>query len=172
MRDGTKKGRYRVVVGALALAISIVVISGQAPAVAGHDDPNNDHPDCSGVTASPSELWPPNHKFHDVTLTGATDPDGDAVTYEILSVTQDEPVNDEGDGDTAPDARWTSSKDTVQLRAERSGGGDGRVYQLIYVAQDVHGHTCSGTATVSVPHDRRGVPAVDSGQDYNSFDSE
>lgn len=129
-------------------------------------------PDCSSVTASPSELWPPNHKFHDVRLTGATDPDGDAITYEILTVTQDEPVNEKGDGNTSPDARRTSSADTIQVRAERSGGGDGRVYRIVYVVQDVHGRTCSGTAMVSVPHDQSGPPAVDSGGEYNSFGEE
>ena len=40
----------------------------------------NHPPSCSGVAASPSLLWPPNHKYRTVTLGGATDPDGDPVT--------------------------------------------------------------------------------------------
>jgi hypothetical protein len=58
----------------------------------------------------------------------ATDPDGDPVTVVIAGVTQDEPTNGLGDGDVSPDA-VLSGGSTVQLRAERSGLGNGRVYQ-------------------------------------------
>ena len=44
----------------------------------------------------------------------------------------------------------------VKLRAERSGRGDGRVYTIAYAAKDPSGASCSGTVTVTVPHDRRG----------------
>ena len=44
-------------------------------------------------------------------------------------VTQDEPVNGLGDGDTGPDAVTLS--DGILLRAERSGTGDGRVYDSL-----------------------------------------
>ena len=46
-------------------------------------------------------------------------------------------------------------------RLERSGRGDGRVYTIAYVAKDPSGASCSGTVTVTVPHDRGGQ-AVDS----------
>lgn len=39
----------------------------------------NSPPDCSAVNATPSLLWPPNHELVEVTLTGASDPDGDVV---------------------------------------------------------------------------------------------
>jgi hypothetical protein len=121
----------------------------------------NKPPVCTTVTASPDTLWPPNHKFAVVTLAGATDPDGDKVTISITGVTQDEPLNGLGDGDTAPDAaRVTGRTDQVQLRAERSGTGDGRVYRISFTVSDGK-DSCTGTVYVSVPHDQSGDPAVD-----------
>jgi hypothetical protein len=123
--------------------------------------PPNKAPDCSKVTASPNELWPPNHKFVVVTLSGATDPDGDKTTLTITGVTQDEALNGLGDGDTAPDAATVAgSTDQVQLRAERSGTGDGRVYRISFTVSDGK-DKCTGTVLVGVPHDQSGDPAVD-----------
>jgi len=130
----------------------------------------NRPPDCSGVTASPTVLWPPNHKLQTVTVAGATDPDGDAVTITITGVTQDEPLNGAGDGNTSPDAVAGETAAQVRLRAERAGGGDGRVYVVAYTATDANGASCSGTVTVSVPHDRGGAAALDSDA-FESFGS-
>ncbi len=131
----------------------------------------NRPPDCSGVTASPTVLWPPNHKLQTVTVAGATDPDGDAVTITITGVTQDEPLNGPGDGNTSPDAVAGEIAAQVRLRAERAGGGNGRVYVIAYTATDANGASCSGTVTVSVPHDRSGAAALDSDA-FESFGSE
>jgi len=132
--------------------------------------PPNRPPDCSKATADPNLLWPPNHKFRTVTVGGVTDPDGDPITITITGVTQDEPLNGLGDGNTAPDAQLGPSSDSVLLRAERSGKGDGRVYRIAFTASDGKGGTCSGVVTVGVPHDQRpGAAAVDSGLFVNSF---
>jgi hypothetical protein len=92
------------------------------------------------------------------------------VTITITGVTQDEPLNGLGDGDTAPDAQVGSASNTVLLRAERSGAGDGRVYRISYTASDPAGASCSGVVTVGVPHDQgpNGGP-VDSGLVVDSF---
>jgi Mg-chelatase subunit ChlD len=130
--------------------------------------PRNAAPVCTAATASPKVLWPPNHKMATVTIGGVTDPDGGAApTITVTGVTQDEPVNGLDDGDTAPDAS-IGTGNTLQLRAERSGTGDGRVYAVSFTATDSLGATCSGTVTVGVPHDQPGTAAVDSGQAYNS----
>ena len=85
----------------------------------------------------------------------------------VTSVTQDEPVNGLGDGDTSPDAVLQGS--AVLLRAERAGGGNGRVYQVMFTADDggVDGR-CTGTVTVCVPHDRQDT-CSDDGLRYNSL---
>jgi endo-1,4-beta-xylanase len=41
--------------------------------------------------------------------------------------------------------------DTVRLRAERSGIGDGRLYTFTYLATDSCGNTTEVVATVTVP---------------------
>jgi hypothetical protein len=131
--------------------------------------PPNEPPDCSAVEATPDVLWPPNHKLVLVTLGGATDPEGEPVTIAITGVTQDEPVNGQGDGDTAPDAAPGSSPNSVLLRAERSGGGDGRVYRIAFTASDGAGGTCSGVVTVGVPHDKKSTPVDSAPPSFNSF---
>jgi hypothetical protein len=114
----------------------------------------NHPPDCSGAGPSSGELWPPNHKFVPVSIVGVTDPDGDPVTITITSVTQDEPLNAEGDGNTCPDATNVGTS-VVSVRSERSGLDDGRVYHLNFMASDGRGGTCVGTTGLCVPHDQR-----------------
>ncbi|MGH9278668.1 MAG: Ig-like domain-containing protein [Acidimicrobiales bacterium] len=127
-------------------------------------------PSCATVTPSETSLFPPNHKMRPVRLAGATDPDGDAVGLVITRVTQDEPVNGLGDGDTAPDAAIGDDAGQVSLRAERSGQGDGRVYRIDFTATDSTGKACSGFVTVGVPHDNRpGAVAIDSGVSFDSL---
>lgn len=115
----------------------------------------NSPPSCGAVAPSRAVLWPPNHKLRTITLAGATDPDGDSVAITATGVTQDEPVNGRGDGNTSPDFVLGPAADQVRLRAERSGPGDGRVYTISFTAKDPSGASCSGTTTVSVPHDKR-----------------
>lgn len=127
----------------------------------------NAPPSCVGLQLDVTELWPPNHKLHWITASGAADGDvGDAVSIVIDGVTQDEPVDavGNGDGKTAPDAFLTTPlSNRAQVRAERAGGGDGRVYRLHVTATDSFGATCSATLRVGVPHDQGGQPVpVDS----------
>jgi len=125
----------------------------------------NAPPDCSAVVLDTTSLWPPNHKLHTVTASGAVDPDiGGTVSLVIDGITQDEPVNGRGDGNTAPDAFLSSPlSDEARVRAERAGPRDGRVYRVHFTATDQFGATCDGTATVDVPHDRgKHGAAVDS----------
>ena len=125
-------------------------------------------PDCSTVTASPNTLHQSNHRLNLVTLIGARDADGDTVTLTVTAVSQDEPVNGFGDGDTSPDARAGTRSNDVFLRAERSGRGDGRVYRVSFTGSDGNGGSCSGTVTVGVPRGGGSTP-VDSAPP--SFDS-
>lgn len=130
----------------------------------------NHNPVCTALSASPSSLWPPNHKFHTITVGGATDIDGNSLTTTITGVTQDEPLLGLGSGDASPDAMAVPGHaDQVQLRAERDGTGDGRVYVISASVSDGVGGSCTGTATVTVPHDQSGRAAIDSGQTVNSF---
>lgn len=122
----------------------------------------NAAPTCGGVTASPGALWPPNNKFVLVTLTGGSDPDGDAITLAVTGVSQDEPASAGGDASLA-------GGNKVNLRATRLGSGDGRVYEIAYTITDTHGASCSGTTAAGVPHDSSGGPAIDSGVRFPSI---
>jgi hypothetical protein len=124
-------------------------------------------PRCELGRPSVDSLWPPNHKLVPVTIVGVTDPENNQVAITILNVTQDEPVNGLGDGDTAPDAVIQGG--TVLLRAERSGIGNGRVYRVTFQADDGVGGVCTGQVSVCVPHDRRGAACIDDGQSYPSL---
>ena len=111
------------------------------------------------------ELWPPNHKFH--TISGE-DCVRDACDGELevtfLSASSDEPVNDKGDGNTEPDIILDCER--VQLRSERQGGGNGRIYTLAWKAVDDAGNQTEGECVVAVPHDQSGRAAVDDGAAY------
>jgi hypothetical protein len=127
-------------------------------------------PSCSGVTADVQSLWPPNHKLQLVTLSGAKDASGQPIPLTVTGVTQDEPLDGLGDGDTSPDAQAGTAPGSVFLRAERSGTGDGRVYRIAYTATDANGESCSGTAAIGVPKDMgKGSTPVDSKLVVNSF---
>jgi PKD domain len=123
----------------------------------------NAPPDCSTVTPDKDRLWPPNHSLRLVTIGGATDPDGDTVTLSIDGISQDEPVDAVGSGQTQPDAFLVPGKsDQASLRAERAGPRDGRVYQIAFTGDDGRGGTCTGVAAVQVPKSNNGAPAIDS----------
>jgi streptogramin lyase len=131
----------------------------------------NTDPVCTAATPSSAVLWPPNHQMVPISVEGLTDADGDPLTTKITGIRQDEVVNGPGDGKTGPDGAGIGTA-TAQLRAERAGTpkapGDGRVYHVGFSVTDGQGGTCTGTVTVSVPHDRRGAAAVDGGALYDS----
>ena len=133
--------------------------------------PANQDPLCT-ATSNVSTLWPPNHKMVAITLSGESDPDGDPTTLTVTGVTQDEPTNGLGDGDTPKDAKYPGSATNpgpLQVRSERSGLGDGRIYVISYNLIDGKGGSCDGSVTVGVPHDqRKPITVVDSGQNYDS----
>ncbi len=124
-------------------------------------------PACEKATAVPSVLWPPNHKLMPVSIVGVDDPDNDQVKINVTGVTQDEPVNGLGDGDTSPDAAKIEGN-KLFLRAERSGINNGRTYHVSFSAEDGFGQSCTGTVSVTVPHDRGGE-GIDDGALYNSL---
>jgi hypothetical protein len=77
------------------------------------------------ATATPSMLWPPNHKYAEVHVTvtvyDVCDP---SPTLTFLSIRSNEPDNDVGDGNTGNDIVIINDF-TFNLRAERSGTGCG-----------------------------------------------
>lgn len=132
---------------------SIIVVDTAPPAV---------------VTTSPASLWPPNHKYHRIDLgdciasiqdvcQGALDI---ASHAKVTACTSDEPDDSLGDGDSPNDCVIADSH-SVDARAERGGGGNGRVYTIHFAVTDDAGNSADHTCTIGVPHSRDGDPAVD-----------
>ncbi len=129
-----------------------------------NDPPNIDH-----AIADVPILWAPDHRLVPVQISGVTDAENNA-TITITKVTQDEPTNGLGDGDTPIDAILKG--DMVLLRAERSGKGDGRVYKVYFTASDFEstalGNSPAGFVKVVVPKSKKTDAAIDSGSAYDS----
>jgi predicted extracellular nuclease len=102
------------------------------------------------VTPTPGELWPPNHKYVTVEVTG-TDGNGDPLTVEILGVTSSE-ADSTKQGDKGDDIVILGPS-TVDLRAERYSA-DGRTYTITVLVTSVSGQVKLTTTTVVVPHDQ------------------
>lgn len=115
-------------------------------------------------------LWPPNHEYHTVeisdfviSVTDNYDPDVNIDDIVITSVSSDEPENGIGDGNTWDDIVIVDSQ-IVKLRAERRGGGNGRVYTINFEVSDAFGNTATECFKIMVPHDQ-GSTAIDDGAD-------
>lgn len=135
--------------------------------------------DTSGptITINPNQqmsLWPANHKYKTVTVTdfvlSASDACDSTVNRSkvyIVKITSDEIENGNGDGNTSDDIIIAPGCKSAQLRAEREGGGDGRVYTITFKVVDAAGNFATATATVTVPKSQGGNGgAVNSGVHY------
>jgi hypothetical protein len=122
------------------------------------DDPDASEP-TGGYTVSGGTLFSSRQEW---------DPNNNYVTISVTAVTQDEPVDGLGDGDTSPDAVLQGHQ--VLLRAERAGNGNGRVCHVTFTADDdgIDGH-CTGTVTVCIPG--KAGSCVDDGPLYDSAQS-
>ena len=105
------------------------------------------------LSVTPDVLWPPNHKYVTVHATvSATDNADPEPTWSLISITSNEPDNGIGDGNTINDVVVVDDT-TFQLRAERSGAGNGRIYSIAFQATDACGNTATAYTGVYVPHD-------------------
>lgn len=123
-------------------------------ATQGSCSPDTTPPVIHSVSASPDVLWSPNHRMTPVSVSANVTDNCSGVTWSVTSVGSDEPVNGTGDGDTAPDWSITGGH-AVNLRSERAGTGDGRVYTITITARDGAGNRTTGTTQVSVPHSQK-----------------
>lgn len=128
--------------GTNTCSFTVTVVDAEAPVI-------------TGASVDKPTLWPPNHKMVLVTVNYST---GDNCTPSAginctLSVSSNEPVDGTGDGDTSPDWEVVDAHH-VRLRAERSGGGNGRVYTITITCTDGAGNVATQTVTVTVPHDQ------------------
>lgn len=139
-------------------SFTVTVIDDEAPELAGLGDA--------------IILWPPNHHYvaFDVTDFVASVNDNcsdlDAASVSITHVTSDEEEDARGRGDGHTDDDILFGDDgTLNLRAERQGGGNGRVYTIYLAVSDEYGNVSNASAQVHVPHNRKRA-AIDDGAVY------
>jgi parallel beta-helix repeat protein len=102
----------------------------------------------SGMPAPGCTLSPAKHQMVQVaSVTGSDSLSGLASLN--VSATSSEPDSGTGGGDLPGDIVINGG--TVQLRAERSPSGRGRVYTIVATATDAAGNTTTATASCSVP---------------------
>ena len=109
----------------------------------------NAPPSIEGIATDRSILWPPDHKMVPVTV-AYTALDDSGVPICELSVSSNEPSDGRGDGHTATDWQVVDAHH-VLLRAERAGGGVGRLYTIQVTCRDSAGLSTTGRVTVMVP---------------------
>jgi hypothetical protein len=116
-------------------------------------------------------MWPANHKYRTFQVsdfvTGVSDNCNTlGVSNVVIAlVTSDETENGNGDGNTNNDIVIASDCKSLQLRAERESGGNGRVYTITFQSTDGAGNVTTKTAKVVVPRNPGETP-VDSGPHY------
>jgi len=107
-----------------------------------------------GVTATPSIMWPPNHKYAELGINVASYDICDPLPKVMLvSITSNEPDNSIGDGNTTNDIVIVNDF-SFALGAERSGTGSGRIYTITYKATDASGNYAIASVTVGAPHNQ------------------
>jgi hypothetical protein len=125
------------------------------------------------TTNSAITLWPPNHKYVTFNVSdlvaSVTDNCDEGVgvsSVTIASVSSDEPENSSGDGNTLNDIVIAANCKSLQLRSERMGGSNGRVYTIAVTVSDSSGNSSTVSLKVTVPHSQNGAAAVDDGPAY------
>ena len=87
-------------------------------------------PVIAGLPRPGCALWPPNHKMVQVGHASAEDSAlGPGPGFSRGRGTSNEPEDGRGDGHTSPDIVITADHE-IWVRAERAGGGSGRVYSF------------------------------------------
>jgi hypothetical protein len=110
------------------------------------------------VSVVPNRLWPPNHRMVSVEATAQALDLCDPTATVLAAVVSSEPDDVAGleDGSTTGDIQGVEIGTldlSFELRAERSGTGNQRLYVATYRATDVSGNSSKASATVTVPHD-------------------
>jgi hypothetical protein len=110
-------------------------------------------PSILSLEAAPNILWPPNHKMVPVTIQVESVDicDSRPPLCSIAAIVGDEPI----DG-RQPDWEITGPL-VANLRQEREGSGDGRVYTISVRCEDEAGLSTEATTQVVAPHDLNDV---------------
>ncbi len=125
------------------------------------------------ITTTNHTLWSPNHTYSAFNVsdlvTSVSDNcnvSGGISSVVIVSASSDEPDDANADGQTINDIVIGADCKSVQLRAERRGDSNGRVYVVTLKVTDTSGNVSTATAKVSVPNSQNGSVAVNDGPSF------
>lgn len=123
------------------------------------------------LTTNTIILGPPNHSYQTLTVANLVASASDScdagvnISHVVISkATSDEVENGGGDGNTLNDIVIAPDCKSLQLRRERDGSADGRVYTITLQVKDSSGNVATALRKVFVP--AGSSPAVDSGVHY------
>lgn len=127
------------------------------------------------VVSEPIILWPPNHKYETIDLTQLVLSVSDNCNslsmgnVFITSVSCDEEENaiGKGDGNTMNDIVLGDDCQSVMVRKERNGKGNGRVYTIYLGVTDESGNTAFAQCQAMVPKNNSNQSAMDDGAIYS-----
>jgi streptogramin lyase len=117
-------------------------------------------------------VWPPNHAYTTFTVANMVSSVTDNCNTELTvgsvtinSVSSDEYENavGNGDGNTVNDMVIALNCASVNVRKERCGDLNGRVYTVTLQVSDGNGNTTMEDFHIQVTHDMNGAPAIDDG---------
>lgn len=114
------------------------------------------------VSLDPAALWPPSHQMVPVTASVSLSDNCGAASVLLMSVTSSESEDDQGNGDgqTLDDIQNAAPGTpdfSFDLRSERAGAGQGRVYTATYSATDASGNVTTAAGKSFAPHDQGGI---------------
>jgi hypothetical protein len=125
------------------------------------------------VSGAPVQLWSPNHKYHRIyvdrfvdSVSDTCDGDLDEDDARFRHVSSDEPENATGDGNTLDDIVLCEHCRSVDVRAERRGNRNGRVYEARIVVTDSAGNETTADIDIAEVAKSQAHPAVDDDPDY------
>jgi hypothetical protein len=115
------------------------------------------------IKLNKNTIWPPNHKMVTIKVTPEVSDLSDLQSVILTSITSSDPEDGVGDGSTELDiqnASFGTADFVFDLRAERSGTSNYRVYTITYTVTDQAGNERSVISTVTVVHDQSGEDVV------------
>ena len=153
--------------GTHSVRVTVTDYCGNLSSVSVDVDVTDVTPPSLAVVMDRGALWPPNHKMvpscASITATDNCDADPEVALVSVVSSEPEDatglgnPVGDIGGADVGTDDRC------FDLRSERSEGGNGRWYTIVYSATDASNNVAYDTVKVHVPHDQSAAAIGSSG---------
>ncbi|TWD94588.1 endo-1,4-beta-xylanase [Neobacillus bataviensis] len=107
------------------------------------------------ITLNKTTIWSPNHNMVPVTATISSADAASGINSVVLtSITSNEKLQSDDIQNAKLNTPITGSTASFELRADRLGNGNGRVYIIIFTATDKAGNVTTKSVNVTVTHDQ------------------